>query len=230
MRHEIPARLCSGATGGGAGASQWVGVVGVHDGGRRVRRAGTAVLPWVAAGGVYGWASWCYGGSSAPSGAVALVGGAVLVLGCCAAYAVLVGGSGGFFGALLLSLGMLLTVAAADQAAARPATATCAVREVHTKVQHSAGEGAPPTRTVYRFVLGCPGGYPAELKEDRAVAEVGDRVEVAYDPAQRVSAELEGRTTPWKPAAWAAALLGLSTVIAWAKRAPEGPSDRLRTS
>ncbi|MEU7062362.1 DUF3592 domain-containing protein [Streptomyces sp. NPDC046161] len=189
--------------------------------GRRVRRAGTALLPWGAAGGVYGWASWCYGGSSAPSGAVALVGGAVLVLACCAVYGVLVGGTGGFFGALLLSLGMLLTVAAADQAASRPATATCAVREVHTKVQHSSGEGAPPTRTVYRFVLGCPDGYPAELKEDRAVAAVGDEVKVAYDPARRVSAELEGRTTPWKSAAWAAALLALSMTVAWAKQAPE---------
>ncbi|MFC6982321.1 hypothetical protein [Streptomyces cirratus] len=184
----------------------------------------------MAAGGVYGWASWCYGASSAPSGAVALVGGAVLVLGSCAAYFVLVGGSGGFFGGLLLSLGMLLTVAAADQAAARPATATCAVREVHTKVQQSAGDGAPPARTVYRFALGCPGGYPAELKEDRAVAAVGEEIRVAYDPAHRVSAELEGRTAPWKPAAWAAALLALSATIAWAKRAPEGRPERLGTS
>lgn len=185
-----------------------------------MRRVVTAVLPVPAAAAVYGWASWSFAGSSAPSGAPALVGGVVLVLGGCAAYFVLVGGAGGFFGALLLSLGMLLAVAAADQAAERPAAVTCAVREVHTKVQGSAGDGAPPERTVYRLVLGCPGGYPAELKEDRAVAAVGARVRVAYDPAHRVSPELEGETAPWKAAAWAAALIALSATIAWAKRGP----------
>ncbi|MGW7103422.1 hypothetical protein [Streptomyces sp. NPDC054838] len=192
----------------------------MSDGARRVRRVGTAVLPVPAAAAGYGWASWCFAGSSAPTGAVALVGGAALVLGACAAYFVLVGGSGGFFGALLLALGMLLAVAAADQAARRPAVAVCAVREVHTKVQGSAGEGAPPERTVYRFALGCPGGYPAELKEDRAVAAVGEEVRVAYDPGRRVSPELEGATTPSKAASWAAALVALSMTIAWAKRAP----------
>ncbi|MFD8981466.1 hypothetical protein [Streptomyces sp. NPDC059564] len=185
-----------------------------------MRRLGTAVLPWLAAGAVYGWAAWCFGGSSAPPGAVALVGGAVLLLGGCAAYFVLVGGTGGFFGALLLSLGLLLAVAAADQAASRPEVAVCPVREVHTKAEHSSGEGAPPTRTVYRFVLDCPGGYPAELKEGRAVAEKGARIRVAYDPRHRVSPELEGRTTPWTATLWAAALLILGTAIAWLKGSP----------
>ncbi|MEU6890333.1 hypothetical protein ABZ934_00760 [Streptomyces sp. NPDC046557] len=191
------------------------------DGARRIRRVGTALLPVAAAAAVYGWASWCFAGSSAPSGAFAVVGGAVLILLACAAYCVLVGATGGFFGALTLSLGTLLVVAAADQAAERPAVARCAVREVHTKVQSSAGEGAPPERTVYRFVLGCPRGYPAELKEDRAVAAVGQEIRVAYDPARRVSPESEGETAPWKAASWAAVLLALSVTIAWAKRAPD---------
>ncbi|MFJ4318027.1 hypothetical protein ACIP46_22520 [Streptomyces lavendulae] len=185
-------------------------------------RTAAVALPGLAAGAVYGWASWCFAGSSAPSGAVALAGGAVLVLGVCAAYSVLVGGTGGLFGALLLALGLLLAVAAADQAAARTAAATCAVREVRTRIQSSAGEGAPPNRTVYRFELDCPGGYPAELKEDRPVAERGQRIRVAFDPAHRVSPELQGRTRPWKAGLWGAALLGLSTVIAWAKRRPYG--------
>ncbi|THA56558.1 hypothetical protein [Streptomyces sp. A1136] len=94
---------------------------------------------------------------------------------------------------------MLLAVAAADQAAERPAAATCAVREVHTKVRGSAGDGAPPERTVYRFVLGCPGGYPAELKEDRAVAAVGARIRVAYDPAHRVSPSWRARPPRGRP-------------------------------
>ncbi|MFB0629729.1 hypothetical protein [Streptomyces sp. AB3(2024)] len=183
-------------------------------------RLATVALPGLAAGAVYAGASWCYAASSAPSGAVAVVGGAVLILGVCTAYSVLVGGAGGLFGALLLSLGLLLAVAAADQAAARTAAATCAVREVHIRVQDSAGEGAPPTRTVYRLVLDCPGGYPAELKEDRPVAARGERIRVAFDPAHRVSPELEGRTRPWKAGLWSAALIGLSTVIAWAKRRP----------
>lgn len=189
---------------------------------RRIRRLGTAALPWLAAGAVYGWAAWCYGSSSAPPDAVALVGGAVLLLGGCAVYFALVGGTGGFFGALLLSLGLLLAVTAADQAASRPAVATCGVREVHEKAEHSSGEGAPPTRTVYRFVLDCPGGYPAELKEGRAVAEKGARIQVAYDPRHRVSPELEGRSTPWKAILWAVPLLALGTAIAWLKGSPQG--------
>lgn len=62
--------------------------------------------------------SWCFAGSSAPTGVPALVnvttlvGGVVLLLGGCAAYFVLVAGTG----VLLLSLRMLLAVAAACQA------------------------------------------------------------------------------------------------------------------
>ncbi|MEU9006768.1 hypothetical protein [Streptomyces sp. NPDC048551] len=189
---------------------------------RLVRGLGTAALPALAAAAVYGWTAWCFGSSAAPSDTVAVAVGAVLLLGACSGYFALVGGTGGFFGALLLSLGLLLTVTAADQAASRPAVAACAVREVRTKAEDSAGEGSPPTRTVYRLLLDCPGGYPAELKEGRAVAGKGDTVRVAYDPRRRISPELEGRTKPWTAGLWAVPLLALSATIAWLKRGPSG--------
>ncbi|MFG2617153.1 hypothetical protein ACGFXC_05980 [Streptomyces sp. NPDC048507] len=181
-----------------------------------------AALPAFAAAALYAWTAWCFGSPAAPPDAVAVVGGAVLLLGACSGYFALVGGSGGFFGALLLSLGLLLTVTAADQAASRPAVADCAVREVETKAEHSAGEGSPPTRTVYRLLLDCPDGYPAELKEGRAVAGKGDTVRVAFDPRRRISPEVAGRTTPWTAGLWALALLALSATIAWLKRGPSG--------
>ncbi|MET9324425.1 hypothetical protein ABZX75_30340 [Streptomyces sp. NPDC003038] len=177
-------------------------------------------VPLVAAAAVSGWAHWCFASSSPPSGVVAVVGGAVLIAGACVAYFVLAGGSGGFFGGLLLGLGLLLTVAAVDQAAARGEVATCVVREVHTKTQYSFGEGAPE-KTLYRLVLRCPGGYPTDLKDDRALAAVGEDVRVAYDPERRVSPAAEGETRPWRAALCAVGLLALSTTIALRRRAPD---------
>ncbi|MFJ6798007.1 hypothetical protein [Streptomyces sp. NPDC091268] len=180
------------------------------------------VLPALAAALLFAWACWCYGASPPVATAPAVaVGGAVLV-GACAAYSVLVGGSGGLFGALFLALGLLLTVTAADQAASRGSTATCVVGEVHTKVEHSAGEGSPGPKKVYRLVLRCPGGYPAELKEDRPVAAAGEEVRVAYDPRRRVAPAVEGGASPWAAAVCAVLLLALCTVIASAKRDRSG--------
>lgn len=180
-----------------------------------------AALPVLATVAVFGWAYWCFGGATAPSATVAVVGGAVLILAACAGYALFVGGSGGLFGALVLALGLLLTVGAADRVASRGAVATCVVRDVRTSVQHSVGEGAPAPKTVYRLALDCPGGQPGELKGDRAVA-VGAEVRVAYDPRHRVAPEFDGTTSPWRAASWALMLLALSTVIAGSKRAAAG--------
>ncbi|MFD3696983.1 hypothetical protein ACFWUZ_12655 [Streptomyces sp. NPDC058646] len=174
----------------------------------------TAVLPAVAAAAVSGWAYWCFAAPAPPPGPVAVAGGVLLAAGACAAYWVRVRGSGGFFGALLLGMGLLLTVAAVEQATARGAVATCVVEEVRTRIQESFGEGAPPTKTLYRHVLRCPGGYPAELKGDRPVAAEGEEVRVAYDPGRRVSPEREGQTTPVRAVVGAVLLLALSTVIA----------------
>lgn len=189
----------------------------------RVRAwASAAALPVTATVAVFGWAYWCFGGSSAPSATVAMAGGAVLLLASCAGYLLLVGGSsGGLFGTLLLALVLLLTVAAADQAAARGAAATCVVRDVRTTVQPSFGEAGPHAKTVYRLALDCPGGYPDELKGDRPVAAPGAEVRVAYDPRRRVAPEVEGTTSPWRAATWALILLALSTVIAGSRRAPD---------
>ncbi|MGW0366722.1 hypothetical protein [Streptomyces sp. NPDC002990] len=196
------------------------GVVSLSETEPQRRPFGWAV-PLVAVAALFGWAHWYYAGSSPPSAAVAVAGGAVLVVVACAGYYIHIGGSGGFFGALFLGLGLLVTVVAVDQAAARGEVATCVVREVQTKTQPSFGEGAPPEKTLYRFLLRCPGGYPTELKDDRAIAAEGEEVRVAYDPEGRVSPAAEGGTTPTRAALYAAVLLLLSTTIALGRRAPD---------
>ncbi|MFD4240365.1 hypothetical protein ACFWP3_01915 [Streptomyces sp. NPDC058525] len=185
------------------------------------KRRLAAGLPAVAAAVVYGWTHWCFAGPASPPTAVAWLGAVVLLVGACVAYRRLVGVRASIFGGLLLALGLLLTVTAAEQTASRPATATCAVREVHTRLQGSLGEGAPPGKTVYRLTLDCPGGYPGELKDDQAVAAVGEQVRVAYDPRRRASPALEGETSPWRAAVCAVLLLALSTVIAGWRGFPE---------
>ncbi len=180
-----------------------------------------AGLPAVAAAVVYGWAHWCFASPVSPPTAVAWVGAVVLLVGACVAYVVIVGGSGSVFGGLLLAVGLLLTVAAADQTASRAESATCVVREVHTRFQESMGDGAPPQKTVYRLALDCPGGYPDELKDDQAVAEAGQEVRVAYDPRRRVSPALEGETAPWRAVVCAVLLLAVSTVLAGWRGAPD---------
>ncbi|THA28533.1 hypothetical protein [Streptomyces sp. A1547] len=186
----------------------------------QVRRL-VALVPVMAAAALYAWAHWCYGGTSAPSGTVALAGGAVLVVGASAAYFAMVRGSGSLFGALFLALGLLLTVTAADQAASRGEVALCVVRDVQAKVQGSAGEGAPAEKTVYRHVLDCPGGYPDVLGDDRRIADTGAEVRVAYDARHRASPALEGENSPWTAGSWAVALLATSTLLAAAGRGPD---------
>ncbi|MFE2548075.1 hypothetical protein ACFXGI_05935 [Streptomyces sp. NPDC059355] len=156
-----------------------------------------ALVPVVAAAALYGWAHWCYAGASAPSGTIALAGGAVLIVGAAVLYFVCVGGSRSLFGALFLALGLLLTVAATDQAASRAEVAPCVVREVQEQKTSSAGEGLPGERIVYRHVLNCPGGYPAELTDGRRLAAAGGEIRVAYDPRHRVSPAPEGASSPW---------------------------------
>ncbi|MEU3778302.1 hypothetical protein AB0F11_34890 [Streptomyces sp. NPDC032472] len=75
------------------------------------------------------------------------------------------------------------------------------------------GGDAPPGRTVYRHTLQCPDGGPGEIKTDHHIAEVGGEVRIAYDRRHRVSPVVAGTNSPWTPAAWAAAVLALSTVI-----------------
>ncbi|MET9604978.1 hypothetical protein ABZZ17_07890 [Streptomyces sp. NPDC006512] len=179
-------------------------------------------LPVVAAAALYGWAHWYFAGPASPPTAAAVAGGAVLVAGTCALYSVRIGGSGGLFGSLLMAVGLLLAVTAADRAAGRAETAVCVVREVHSQVQGSYGEGAPPAKTVYRLVLDCPGGYPSELKDDRPLAARGEEIEVAYDAQRRVSPEPAGGASPWAAAVWAALLLAASTVIAARSRTTAG--------
>ncbi|MEV6578791.1 hypothetical protein AB0M92_11600 [Streptomyces sp. NPDC051582] len=173
-----------------------------------------ALVPVVAAAAVYGWARWCYAAASAPSDGVALVGGAVLVLGASVVYFACVRGSRSLFGALFLALGLLLTVTATDQAQSRAEVAPCVVREVKEQVTSSAGEGPPNSRTVYRHLLNCPGGYPDELTEERRLAAAGGEIRVAYDPRRRVSPAPEGEGSSWTAGLGAVVLLVLSTLVA----------------
>lgn len=168
----------------------------------------------IAASAVYGWAWWSLGGTSAPSMTVAVVVGAVMLVAACVGYLRLVRGNAGVLGAILLVLGLLTLVALADRMAVRGAIADCVVTEVQEKIQGTSDEGAPPPRTVYRHVLSCPDGYPSELKGDRRLASQGGRIQVAYDPARRVSPEVEGSGSPWAPLLLAPALLGGAAALA----------------
>lgn len=190
-------------------------------------RVAGAALVVIAAVVVYGWARWCFGGTSAPSTTVAVGVGAILVVGAGAGYLRLVGGNAGVFGAILLALGLLTAVALADRTAVRGEVADCVVSEVHEKTEGSSGEGGPTPRTVYRHVVSCPGGYPSELKDDRQLAPKGGRIRVAYDPGRRVSPEPEGARPPWAPLLLALGLLGGATALAAHRPArQEGPPGR----
>jgi hypothetical protein len=171
------------------------------------------LLPGLAALGVYQWAEWCFAGEDAPSGTVAVAVGAGAILVASAAFLLLVGGAGGFFGALMLAFGLLLTVAATDQATARGEVAACVVRKTESKIQTSFGEGVPD-RTLYRHLLDCPGGYPAELADDHRLAPDGGEIRVAFDPRRRVSPAVEGDTRPWTAGLLAAFFLAFSTALA----------------
>ncbi|MFJ8159779.1 hypothetical protein ACIRBY_02490 [Streptomyces sp. NPDC096136] len=183
-------------------------------------RPAVAALPAAAAALVYAWARWCFGGAAPPSPAVAVAGGAVLVLGASAAYALSVRGAGGLFGALFLALGLLSTVAATERTAARAETATCVVREVHAETEASFGEGGAE-KTVYRLALDCPGGRPGELKDAPSPLSRGAEVRIAYDPRGRLSAVPAGAARPWKPALSALLLLALAAVLAAHRRRPQ---------
>ncbi|MEU9029491.1 hypothetical protein AB0D46_18610 [Streptomyces sp. NPDC048383] len=180
----------------------------------------TAALPVVVAAALYGWAHFYFAGPNPPSAAVAVGVGAVLGTAACALYFVRTHGSGALFGVLFLAVGLLLTVTAADRAAGRAEVAVCVVREAHSQVQGSYGEGGPPAKTVHRLVLDCPGGYPDELKDDRPLAARGEEIEVAYDARRRVAPEPAGGTSAWVPAVWAALLLAGATLIAARSPAP----------
>ena len=180
----------------------------------------TAALPAVVAAALYGWAHWYFAGPDSPSAAVAVAVGAVLCTAACALYSARTHGSGALFGVLFLAVGLLLTVTAADRAAGLAEVAVCVVREVHSQVQGSYGEGAPPAKTAHRLELDCPGGYPDELKDDRLLAERGEEIEVAYDARRRVSPEPAGSTSAWVPAVWAPLLIAGATLISARSPAP----------
>ncbi|MGW8764739.1 hypothetical protein ACWGN5_19755 [Streptomyces sp. NPDC055815] len=184
----------------------------------------TAALPAVCALAVYAWSAWCFGGASAPSTTVAVSVGGAAILAAAVAYFLLVDGVMGFFGALALVGALLLTVAAADRAAARGSVAACVVVKVREEEQTSVGEGGA-TRVLYHHTLRCPGGYPSTVTEDHRAAPDGGEVRVAYDPRRRVAPALEGSTSPWRQAALAVLLLAAATAGArrfsrWGRRAP----------
>ncbi|MER5306365.1 hypothetical protein ABT034_00980 [Streptomyces sp. NPDC002773] len=181
---------------------------------RKARKARAAVfLPAVAAVALAVWAVWCFGGASAPSTAVSVaVGGAAIVV-AGVAYFVLVTGSLGFFGALALAGGLLLTAAAADQAASRGEVAECVVEKVTAEHKEAIFDGGLDT-TLFHHTLRCPGGYPSSLAEDRRAAPDGATIRVAYDPRRRVDPALEGSNSPWLPGFLALITLSGATAAA----------------
>ncbi|MFF3697857.1 hypothetical protein [Streptomyces sp. NPDC002221] len=171
------------------------------------------VVPVLAATAAYAWARWCFASASPPSQTVAVVGGAVLIVLAAGLYFALAAGSGAFFGALLMALGLFLTMQTAEEATARSRTVTCAVRDVQSRELESSGDGSI-SKTVYRFTLDCPGGYPSEITEGRQLAKKGAELRISYDPAHRVSPSIEGDSSPWGSAAGAVFLLAVATALA----------------
>ncbi|MGA5196067.1 hypothetical protein [Streptomyces exfoliatus] len=190
---------------------------------RKARRARVAMfLPAVCAVALAVWAAWCFGGDTAPSTTVAVsVGGtAIAVAG--VTYFLLVTGNLGFFGALALAGGLLLTAAAVDQAAARGEVAACVVVKVTGEHHEAIFDGGLDT-TLYHHTLRCPGGYPSTLAEDRRIAPDGATVRVAYDPRRRVDPAVEGSNSPWLPAFLA--LLTLTAATAGARHVSRAESS-----
>ncbi|MFD9636932.1 hypothetical protein [Streptomyces violascens] len=183
------------------------------------------VVPMVAATAAYAWARWCFASASPPSQMAALVGGAILILFTCVVYFVLVDGSGGFFGVLLMTLGLFLTLEAVEEGTARSQAVTCDVREVTSEVLESSGEGSI-SKTVYHVALGCPGGYPTGITEGHPVTSAGKQIRIAYDPRRRVSPTIEGNDSPWRSAISASVLLVAATALAARRRAPDAAEFR----
>ncbi|WP_438289550.1 hypothetical protein [Streptomyces sp. HUAS TT7] len=179
-----------------------------------------------AAAAAYAWARWCFASASPPSQTVAVVGGAVLIVLAAVAYLVLVDGSGGFFGVLLMALGLFLTLEAVEEGTARSQAVTCDVREVHSKVLESSGEGSI-SKTVYHFTLSCPGGYPTEITDGRPIASAGKQLRIAYDPRRRVSPSIEGNDSAWRSAISALGLLVAATALAARRRTLDAAEFRL---
>lgn len=180
----------------------------------RARKAGRAraamVLPATCAVALAVWAAWCFGGASAPSTAVAVAVGGAVVLAAGVAYFLLVTGNLGFFGAVSLAGGLLLTAAATDQAAARGEVAECVVVKVVGEHREAIFDGGLDT-TLHHHALRCPGGYPSTLAEDRRLAPDGGTIRVAYDPRRRVDPAVEGSHSPWLPGFLAVLALAAAT-------------------
>ncbi|RII20754.1 hypothetical protein DSC45_02820 [Streptomyces sp. YIM 130001] len=190
---------------------------------RIVVRGAATLLPVSAVLAVYAWTHWSLAGSSAspPPTAVAVVVGLVIGVGSMVVCFRLRPDNGGCFGALFLAMALLATVAAADARATRSGEAVCVVREATSREQGSHGEGGPPTRTVHRVELRCPGGYPTALKDDKAMASKGEKIRVAYDPRRQVSPEIAGRSTPWGAFVATLVLTAITTLLAAWPRKPE---------
>ncbi|MEU2239005.1 hypothetical protein ABZ572_06310 [Streptomyces sp. NPDC018338] len=201
---------------------------------KKARRARTAMfLPAGCALALAGWAVWCFGGASAPSTTVAVSVGGAVVLAAGVTYLLLVTGNAGFFGALALVGGLLLTASAADQAAARPEVVECVVVKVTGEVHEAIVDGGLDT-TLYHHELRCPGGYPTKMARDRRLAPDGGTIRVAYDPRRRVNPAVEGANSPWLPGFLAVITLTAATAGArrvslhWSRPEPEPTPRRPR--
>ncbi|MFE7546804.1 hypothetical protein [Streptomyces gardneri] len=201
---------------------------------RRARRARAAVfLPAACAVALAVWSVWCFGGASAPSTTVAVSVGGAAVLAAGVAYFLLVTGNAGFFGALSLVAGMLLTAAAADQSAARSEVAECVVVKVFGEHKEAIVDGGLDT-TLYHHTLRCPGGYPSTMARDRRLAPDGGTIRVAYDPRRRVNPAVEGANSPWLPGFLAVVTLAAATAgarrvsLRWSRPEPEPTPRRAR--
>ncbi|MEV7276084.1 hypothetical protein [Streptomyces sp. NPDC093111] len=140
------------------------------------------------------WAGWSMHSPVRLPAALALLAGLGLAVGALFAHNALFreGGTAAIVAALLLLAGLGSVWVEARDSRIRAEVVECLVSGPTTVTHHPTfGEGAPAEKTLYHHPLSCPGGYPSEFAAERAVAEQGKTVRLAYDPAHRMDPILE---------------------------------------
>jgi hypothetical protein len=97
--------------------------------------------------------------------------------------------------ALMLSVGLVTWSIASSVLHGRGVTVACTVLDViphtstYTESDPNGGGTTTRTETDYEHVLECVGGHPGSATWSTPEAEVGQRLDVTYDPVDRVSPE-----------------------------------------
>ncbi|MET9227221.1 hypothetical protein [Lentzea sp. NPDC003310] len=97
-------------------------------------------------------------------------------------------------------------------------TVSCRVLDVDRRVEverHLNGDGtySTDTSTHYDHRLECGGGGPSTVTKPEALAGIGDHIELAFDPADRVAPELAGDVAQRDAKKWTAIVFLVLTIL-----------------